>query len=333
MVSSRDTDRLHPVRAREWQCTFAVLVSHRDGLFTYSQAEMSNAQTKQEKRAPQSIESRIAECYDELSEIDQRLADVILSAPGQLAMQTATELATTAQVSKATTTRFFKKLGYASYDAARAVARAAQVGGSPLYLQERGRKNASTKLDDVIQAHLRHEVENLANTYRSLDTRMLSEVVDAVAHARRVVIIGYRHSHTVATMIRRELIQVRSDVVLLPAPGDTIGEYLGDLTAKDVVIIVGLRRRVPAVGFAAVALAEAGVPILYMSDVIAGKPARLARWVIRCHTDGLMLFDSKVGMTAVVNLICSLVAERLLERDNNHLQRVEIMHERLRELD
>lgn len=310
-----------------------MLVLHHDGLSTYSQAEMSNAQTKQEKRAPQSIESRIAECYDELSEIDQRLADVILSAPGQLAMQTATELATTAQVSKATTTRFFKKLGYASYDAARAVARAAQVGGSPLYLQERGRKNASTKLDDVIQAHLRHEVENLANTYRSLDTRMLSEVVDAVAHARRVVIIGYRHSHTVATMIRRELIQVRSDVVLLPAPGDTIGEYLGDLTAKDVVIIVGLRRRVPAVGFAAVALAEAGVPILYMSDVIAGKPARLARWVIRCHTDGLMLFDSKVGMTAVVNLICSLVAERLLERDNNHLQRVEIMHERLRELD
>jgi DNA-binding MurR/RpiR family transcriptional regulator len=147
------------------------------------------------------------------------------------------------------------------------------------------------------------------------------------------VIIGYRHSHTVATMIRRELIQVRSDVVLLPAPGDTIGEYLGDLTAKDVVIIVGLRRRVPAVGLAAVALAEAGVPILYMSDVIAGKPARLARWVIRCHTDGLMLFDSKVGMTAVVNLICSLVAERLLERDNNHLQRVEIMHEHLRELD
>jgi hypothetical protein len=84
-----------------------VLVLHHDGLSTYSQAEMSNAQTKQEKRALQSIESRIAECYDELSEIDQRLADVILSAPGQLAMQTATELATTAQVSKATTTRFF----------------------------------------------------------------------------------------------------------------------------------------------------------------------------------------------------------------------------------
>jgi DNA-binding MurR/RpiR family transcriptional regulator len=294
---------------------------------------MPNAETKKEKRTAPSIESRIAECYDELSEIDHRLADVILSAPGQLAMQTATELAASAQVSKATATRFFQKLGYASYDDVRAIARAAQVGGSPLYLQERGRKNANTKLDDVIQAHLEHEVANLANTYRSLDARVLTEVVDSVARARRVVIIGYRHSHTVATMIRRELIQVRADVILLPAAGDTLGEYIGALNADDVVILIGLRRRVPEIGLAAAALAQAGVPILYMSDVLAGKPARLARWVIRCHTDGLMLFDSKVGMTALVNLICSLVAERLREQGNSHLQRVEIMHEALRELE
>jgi DNA-binding MurR/RpiR family transcriptional regulator len=292
---------------------------------------MSAAQTKKDKRRPVSIESRIAECYDELSEIDQRLADVILSAPGQLAMQTATELAASAQVSKATATRFFQKLGYASYDDARAIARAAQVGGSPLYLQARGRR--STRLDDVIQAHLEHEIANLANTYRSLDTGVLSEVVDNLARARRVVIIGYRHSHTVAMMIRRELIQVRANVLVLPAPGDTLAEYLGDITTEDVVINIGFRRRVPAVGLVAAALAEARVPMLYLSDVIAGKPARLARWVIRCHTDGLMLFDSVVGVSALVNLICSLVAERLLESGNSHLQRVEIMHQILRELD
>src|SRR6202023_790972 len=110
-------------------------VAPRRALHLHTSIEMSKAQTKQEKRAPQSIESRIAECYDELSEIDQRLSDVILSAPGQLAMQTATELAATAQVSKATATRFFQKLGYASYEDARAIARTAQLSGSPLYLQ------------------------------------------------------------------------------------------------------------------------------------------------------------------------------------------------------
>ncbi|CAE6931372.1 hypothetical protein R69927_07170 [Paraburkholderia domus] len=294
---------------------------------------MSTAHTKRDKRRPAPIENRIAECYDELSEIDQRLADVILSAPGQLAMQTATELAASAHVSKATATRFFQKLGYASYDDARAIARAAVVGGSPLYLQERGRTSSSTKLDEVIQAHLEHEVANLANTYRSLDTHVLTEVVECLAQARRVVILGYRHSHTIALMIRRELIQVRANVVVLPAPGDTLAEYIGDLDTEDVVINIGFRRRVPAVGLTASVLSEAGVPTLYLSDVMAGKPARLARWVIRCHTDGLMLFDSTVAVSALVNLVCSLVAEHLHKHGNSHLQRVEIMHQMLRELE
>ncbi|PXW28655.1 MurR/RpiR family transcriptional regulator [Paraburkholderia caballeronis] len=284
-------------------------------------------------RRPASIESRIAEHYEQLSEIDQRLADVILSSPGQLAMQTATELAANARVSKATATRFFQKLGYASYDDARETARAALVGGSPLYLQERGNKESGGALDEVIEAHLNHEVTNLANTYRSLDRQVLADVVSSIASARRVVVIGYRHSHTIAMMIRRELVQVRSDVIVLPTPGDTLAEYVGDLGGKDLAIVIGFRRRVPAVSLAVAALADAGVDTLYLSDVIAGKPARLARWVIRCHTDGFMLFDSVIAVSALVNLICSLVAERLREHGNGHLQRVEVLHQRLRELE
>ncbi|GAB5097964.1 MurR/RpiR family transcriptional regulator [Caballeronia sp. HLA56] len=293
---------------------------------------MVSSQAKKNKR-PASIESRIAESYDQLSEIDQRLADVILSAPGQLAMQTATKLAASAQVSKATATRFFQKLGYASYDDARETAKAALMGGSPLYMQERGRKAAESGLDEVVEAHLKHEVMNLVSTYRSLDRQMLADAVSGIASARRVVIIGYRHGHTIATMIRRELVQVRTDVSVLPAPGDTLAEYISDLGAKDLAIVVGLRRRVPAVELAMAALAEAGVNTLYLSDVIAGKPARLARWVIRCHTDGMMLFDSVVGIASLVNLISSLVAERLRDRGSAHLQRVEVLHQQLQELE
>jgi hypothetical protein len=90
---------------------------------------------------------------------------------------------------------------------------------------------------------------------------------------------------------------------------------------------------VPAVSLAAAALAAAQVPTLYLSDVIAGKPARLSNWIIRCHTDGLMLFDSTVGVSGLVNLICSLVAERLVGNGERHLQKVEILHQALRELE
>ncbi|WP_343724663.1 MurR/RpiR family transcriptional regulator [Herbaspirillum huttiense] len=315
--------------------------SHRIGMilapwhflfFTYFQIDMAIAPHKKSK-ASASIESRIAEQYDQLSEIDLRLADVILSAPGQLAMQTATELAESAQVSKATATRFFQKLGYASYDDARESARAALVGGSPLYLLKRGEKQAGSGLDASIEAHLNHEVSNLANTYRSLDQQALTEAVSCIANAQRVAIIGYRHSHTIAQMIRRELVQVRSNVLVLPAPGDTLAEYLSDLGERDMAIVIGLRRRVPAISLAMDALSESGVKTLYLSDVITGKPARRADWVIRCHTDGMMLFDSVVAVSAMVNLICSLTAEKLRERGNGHLQRVEVLHQKMKELE
>lgn len=293
---------------------------------------MASSQTKKSK-ASASIESRITALYSQFSEIDQRLADIILSAPGQLAMQTATELAVSAQVSKATTTRFFQKLGYESYDDAKESARAALLAGSPLYLQQRGEKKAGGGLSETIEAHLNHEVANIANTYRSLDEKVLADVVKSIAEARRVTIIGYRHSHTIAQMIRRELAQVRGNLLVLPVPGDTLAEYLGDLSEEDMAIVIGLRRRVPAVALAVDALAEAGVKTLYLSDVIAGKSARRAHWVIRCHTDGLMLFDSVSAVSAVVNLICSLVADRLREQGSGHLQRVEVLHQKMQELE
>lgn len=98
-----------------------------------------------------SLESRIRQQWDQLSLHEQRLADVLLAAPGQLAMNTATELAQSAGVSKATATRFFRHIGYESYDAARRQAREMQNSGSPLYLQA---APSASPLGTLIQNHL-----------------------------------------------------------------------------------------------------------------------------------------------------------------------------------
>nr|WP_275166793.1 hypothetical protein [Citrobacter koseri] len=104
-----------------------------------------------------SLEGRIRQHWDQLSSHEQRLAD----APGQLAMNTATELAQSAGVSKATTTRFFHHLGYESYEAARRLARGMQSSGSPLYLQA---GPGASPMDSVMQQHLEKEIANLVNS-------------------------------------------------------------------------------------------------------------------------------------------------------------------------
>jgi DNA-binding MurR/RpiR family transcriptional regulator len=277
-----------------------------------------------------SLEGRIRQHWDQLSLHEQRLADVLLAAPGQLAMNTATELAQSAGVSKATATRFFRHLGYESYDAARRQARDMQSSGSPLYLQAAPN---SSPLDSLMQSHLEKEVTNLVNTFRSLESHQLEACVDAIAKARRVVVMGWRHSQTIAMLIYRDLVHVHPDVRLLPRAGDSLAEHMAALGPQDMVICVGLRRRMPALEAAMNTLQELGVPMLYISDVLAGKPAKHARWVLRCHTDGSLIFDSTVSLSAVCNLLCSLVARSMGKASNDHLATIEALHQSLDELE
>ncbi|MCX2201898.1 hypothetical protein LDO48_19160 [Pantoea agglomerans] len=116
--------------------------------------------------------------WDELSLHEQRLAEVLLAAPGQLAMNTATELAQSAGVSKATATRFFRHLGYESYEAARRQAREMQNSGSPLYLHS---GSSASPFDSLMQHHLEKEIANLVNTFRSLEGETLQACVEAIA--------------------------------------------------------------------------------------------------------------------------------------------------------
>jgi DNA-binding MurR/RpiR family transcriptional regulator len=278
-----------------------------------------------------SLESRIRGRYEQMSAVEQKLSDVILASPGHLAMQTATELAISAGVSKATTTRFFRALGYDSYDTARRDARQASSGGSPLYLQHLGDEDRDPQA--LVQHHLDQEITNLVKTYESLSRSDLFQMAQAIAKARRVVLIGYRHSQTVAVMFRSNLIQVRGDILLLPAPGDSLAEYIAGLDERDVAICIGLRRRVPQLESGMAAMAALGVQILYVSDVLAGKPAKLARWVIRCHTEGSLMFDSNASVAGITNLLCSLVGKELAGEKATHLAQVEVLHQQLEELE
>ncbi|SHM05699.1 MurR/RpiR family transcriptional regulator [Phytopseudomonas punonensis] len=278
-----------------------------------------------------SLEGRIKARYEAMSAVEQKLSDVILASPGQLAMQTATELAGHAGVSKATTTRFFRTLGYTSYDEARREARESRGSGSPLYLQDRGRSESSS--DDLIQHHLDQEIANIYETYQSLNRKELLDAAQAIAGARRVVIIGFRHSQTIAHMFRSNLIQVRGDIMLLPSPGDSLAEYLASLGKDDLAICIGLRRRMPALEASMVAMSELGVRMLYLADVLAGSPARLATWIVRCHTESTLMFDSNAGVAAITNLLCSLVGKELSGSKASHLERTELLHQRLDELE
>ncbi len=279
---------------------------------------------------PAGLESRIGAHYDRLPESERKIADLILESPGEVAAYSATELATLAGASKAAVTRLIRRLGYENFEAARRAAREAQNWGSPLYLMSR--TPARGRFSERIQAHIEQDVRNISLTLEGLRADVFADIVENICGAKRVYFLGYRNSRHLAAYARTQVMQARSDVHLMPAAGETIAEYMADMTREDLLIVIGLRRRVPEVARAIAKAAGAGISVLYITDW-AAAPAEGARWTIPVAVRGKDLFDRYASAMSLLHFIAVSVVDKMGEKGRRRLNRIESLHSDLHEFD
>ena len=276
-----------------------------------------------------SIEDRIEQHYERLPDSERRLADVILDFPGDMASYSATELAALAGVSKAAATRFFRRLGFDSYSEARRQAREVQEWGSPLYLHAKGTFAGDSGLR--LEAHLQDSLRLLTRTFENLSSSDLEAIVEAIVSAKRVWLLGFRNSHILASYARSQLILIRDNVHLLPMGGEMLAEYLAGLSEGDLLLVVGVRRRLRRLQQAMQHARNSGALILYITDPTASETARLADWTLRCEVRSASLFDNYVAVMGLLHFLCTAVAEKTGEAGHARLKRVEKLHEKLAE--
>jgi DNA-binding MurR/RpiR family transcriptional regulator len=214
-----------------------------------------------------SLQSRIHYHYGELPDSERKLADLILEFPGEIAAYTATELAELAGASKAAVTRLIRRLGYRSFEEERLAARDAKSWGSPVYLISKD--VLPEALSTRVQKNVDQDIANLRRTFEGLENVDFESVIEALATSPRIWLLGYRNSHFLAGRARWQFIQVRGDVHLLPAAGETMAEYLADLQPDDLLIVVGFRRRMSEIDRAMEIAARGGTRVLYYSDPTA----------------------------------------------------------------
>jgi len=290
-------------------------------------APRSAKAAKAAKSPAAALESRIRACYESLPGSEASVADVLLNHPGRLATHTATELAADAGVSKAAVTRLIQRLGYASHAAARNEARLARQWGAPLYLQSdaplgEGRKAAYAE-------HVAADQQSLAHTLHGLDEAALQGSVRALSGARRVVVLGFRNSAWLALYARIQLGLLRPAVDLAPLPSQTLAESLVGLGRGDVMLAVGMRRRVPGFAAAIEAARAEGVRIVLLTDPTGVADVPGANWTLGCHCRGAAMFDTYVAAVSVINFLAAQVAAELGPAARQRLQGVERWHGRL----
>jgi DNA-binding MurR/RpiR family transcriptional regulator len=280
------------------------------------------------RSTPRSFIGRVRDRLNDLPSAERRLGEFVLDFPGELASYTATELAKMAAVSNATVTRFFRNLGYASFDVARRQVRTEQQGGGALFLT----RSTGQAGDGSTAAHLQQGHRNIDATFNRLPESSVADLAQTIVAARQVWVVGYRTSHSFATYLRWQIIQVMEHVTVLPAAGETLGEYTASIAATDCVVVFGLRRTVPQIVEITDRAASVGAKIAYITDRPGIDPVKV-KWLIRCETTAPGPLYNHVAVMAVCDLLATKVLEAAGRAGRRRMAAVESAHDAFRELD
>ncbi len=238
------------------------------------------------------VRDRIEEVYADLSGQELRAAETLLAHADDLAVYSSAELAELSGVSRATLSRLYRRLGYESFAELRDEARTMHVLGVPL-------ANAPGV---AIGDHLGDEVANLRRMMTANEER-IAPAVRLLVEAAHVVVVGHRNGYPVALHLREQLAQVRPGVRVLPLPGQSLAEDLVELDADDVLVLVGLRRRLE--GFARLARWAQASParVIAITDPTGRRHAAGADVWLECPIHMSGPFSSYASAMSLVALL------------------------------
>lgn len=239
----------------------------------------------------------------ELSPAQRVLAERVLTDPEGVAFQTAAELAKAVGVTEGTVVRFAQRCGLSGYPALVKLCRAHLSGQAQLV-----RRFDALTGDGVLERAAELDRQNLARTFAQVDPVAWRHAVGAIAHARRVHVMGLRKSHAVAYLLGYQLDLVCEDVTLItPGPG-TLTDRLRRLDRRDVFIAVSLRRYAADTVRAVRHAGQVGATTVAFTDTAASPLAGLADAVFLADMAGAGLLRSVTALTSLVQALATAVA-------------------------
>ena len=279
-------------------------------------------------RTMKRIDERLRTHYSTLSPQEQRLAECIFQHLDDLISYNSAELADLSNVSKATVSRLFRRLGYVGYKDVRDELRTLRQSGLPV-----ADSRAAVQGNTLLERHYQQELDNLVSWTQAIDQRQFDHIITALHEARRIRLVGLRNSYPVALHLRQQLIHIRPHITMLAQPGQTLSEELADPQPGDVMIVVAFRRRPRVIKPLLAQLQQQNVPVLLLCEPQARHLAPLARWTLHAPLDSISAFDSYGAAMGLVNLICNALLHHMLSDGRERIHQIADIYHALDELE
>ncbi len=271
---------------------------------------------------PAPLSQRILETYDDLTRGERRIADQLLGDPDTLVLKSATDISEQVGVSKATTARFFRRLGYPSFKSAQ---KAARVGEMPTPRPGLATGAARTGVGQLAE-HLANDVQNLVRSMEALRSGRAG-AGHPVAGAGGKALGG---------RFRRQL----SPGPFRPRPADPdqgrhpddpdrrllVPEEFASIRSTDAMIALGIGRKTRSLRSIMRSAVHAGAQVIYVTDQASRSGLDTASVTLRCRTRGTSVYESVVAPVSLVTYLCSAVALRIGQSAIERLQYIENIH-------
>lgn len=245
---------------------------------------------------------RLQERISRLTKAEQKLAALLLENQALIETHSATELSTLAGVSKATTARFFRNIGYTDFEEARSQAREERNRTQP-YAYSQATPDQAV-LGRSIGDHLNLELLNLTRTFEEMRPDMLTDAARLIHDAPRVWCMGFGAEEGLARLARLTFARLRPDVHVLAADAGTWAEDLAMTGPRDVLILLTLEPR-PKFQSALTAYARTTrMNVITLTDHrFLASAQRFSRLVIGCHVATFGRIPSHATLISVLRML------------------------------
>ena len=275
--------------------TSGIMLSDNMGASKDAMDEEGNA------AADLGLVARIRESFDSLTATEREAAQFILGHLTDVLVCNSVELSQLSGISQPTLSRLYRKLGYANAGEFRRDVRRVHRPGSP-------ELSRHTQCDDLVADHLRRDEESLKRTFEGIDRAQLSSACQAMATAPHV---------------REQLMRLRGNVDILPNPGQSIAEDLVDYAAGDVIVIIGVGRRLPFFSRLIDVMLERGLTVVVIGDISArnaviGRNVAFFKVVLHSH-----VLTSFTAAFALIALMVDEVGKCLVDTEDEVHARIE----------
>lgn len=253
---------------------------------------------------------RIGQRRDDLTESEQALARYVAMNYAGLAYEPAAQIAQKCDVSAATATRFFTKLGYDSFaDVQREVRdQIEQRLSSPL-----GRlgtmASGDASLADMVARTVEQDLRAIQTAGSGMQPSRIIGMAEILVQSKGTLYIyGEKKAHAVAFYLYAQLNLCLDRVVLLTSERSLLADRLLQIGADDILLVIDVRRYVRSTLSAAQTFSERSAQVLLLGDSETSPLAGMANFGIYCPVEGASLFDSYTALMVMANALSNVVA-------------------------